>query len=103
MWRNCHLRIFIITQDLTADSANAAAEILSNTLRQRRLFDVGVELILADDEMTEPCTYAWTSRFEDKHTFLHELHTGEDADAMWRKERIPLEIAGLFSKSEAAA
>lgn len=34
------------------------------TLRERRLFDVEVEVILADDSMIEPYTYDWTLRVE---------------------------------------
>ena len=34
------------------------------TLRERRLFDVDVEVILADDAMIEPYTYDWTLRVE---------------------------------------
>jgi len=91
-WRKCHLRIFTLAEGVNEAQAKSAAEMLGQTLRKRRLFDVDVEVILADDEMIEPYTYDWTLRVEERHKFLSQLHpaTGEATEA------IPLEIDDLF-------
>lgn len=94
-WRKCHLRVFTITEGVSEEEAQAAAELLTKTLRQRRLFDVDVEVILADDEMIEPYTYDWTLRVEDRHKFLEQL--GKQGGDVRSKEAIPLEIDDLFS------
>uniref|UniRef100_A0A7S1R5U7 Uncharacterized protein n=1 Tax=Alexandrium catenella TaxID=2925 RepID=A0A7S1R5U7_ALECA len=95
-WRKCHLRVFTITEGVSAEEARAAAELLTKTLRQRRLFDVDVEVILADDEMIAPYTYDWTLRVEDRHKFLEQLGREGVVDAR-SKEALPLEIDDLFS------
>jgi len=95
IWRNCHLRVFTVTEDVSAERAKKAAQALTRTLRQRRLVDVEVEVILADDDMIEPFTYDWTLRVEDRHKFLQRLHPGRSA-----KESIPLEIDDLFALEE---
>jgi len=64
---------FTITGNVTEEKAKHAAEQLSKTLRQHRLFDVDVEVILADDDLIEPYTHDWTLRVQDRHKFLEEL------------------------------
>lgn len=97
-WRKCHLRVFTITEGVSEEEAKAAARLLTTTLKQRRLFDVDVEVILADDEMIEPYTYDWTLRVEDRHRFLEQLGREGVVDAI-RKDAIPLEIDDLFTES----
>eukprot|EP00928_Gymnodinium_smaydae_P042533 TRINITY_DN28616_c0_g1_i1.p1 TRINITY_DN28616_c0_g1~~TRINITY_DN28616_c0_g1_i1.p1 ORF type:complete len:1057 (-),score=145.90 TRINITY_DN28616_c0_g1_i1:289-2988(-) len=91
-WRKCHLRVFTITENVSAEQADKAAELLTRTLRQRRLFDVDVEVILADDEVMEPFTFDNGERIADRRTFL-ETHTRPGMEA---KEAIPMEIDDLF-------
>lgn len=74
IWRTCHLRVFTITEGVSEAKANEAADKLTETLRKRRLFDVDVEVILADEEMLKPYTYDQTLRMEDRHKFLDNLH-----------------------------
>lgn len=92
IWRQCHLRVFTIAEGVTADSAMEAAGRLTKTLEKSRLFDVDVEVILADDEMIEPYTYDWTLRVEERHRFLRQLHMPE-------REKIPYEFDDLFGES----
>jgi len=98
IWRKCHLRVFTITEGVSEEEAKAAAQLLTKTLRQRRLFEVDVEVILADDEMIQPYTYDWTLRAEDRHKFLEQLEK-EGLGDVKRKEAIPLEINDLFEDS----
>jgi len=95
-WRKCHLRVFTITEGVSEKEAKAAGELLTKTLRQRRLFDVDVEVILADDEMIEPYTHDWTLRVENRHNFLQQLGR-EGLVEPKEKEAIPLEIDDLFA------
>jgi len=98
IWRQCHIRIFTITEGVSEDRAKNAAKLLTQTLRQRRLFDVDVEVIIADDEMISPYTYDWTLRVDQRHKFVEQLHGGKD-----RKggiDAIPLEIDDLFKEAD---
>eukprot|EP00928_Gymnodinium_smaydae_P075952 TRINITY_DN5897_c0_g3_i1.p1 TRINITY_DN5897_c0_g3~~TRINITY_DN5897_c0_g3_i1.p1 ORF type:complete len:1102 (-),score=265.99 TRINITY_DN5897_c0_g3_i1:399-3605(-) len=95
-WRKCHLRVFTITENVSAEQADKAAQLLTRTLRQRRLFDVDVEVILADDEMIEPFTFDSTERVQDRHTFLE----ANARPGMEAKEAIPMEIADLFQMQQ---
>jgi len=95
VWRKCHLRVFTITEGVSEEHARAAAALLSKTLRQRRLFDVDVEVILADDEMITPYTWEWTLRLEDRRTFVQQLHKEKRVDVR-QVEAVPLEIDDLF-------
>eukprot|EP00442_Polarella_glacialis_P058745 CAMPEP_0115056568 /NCGR_PEP_ID=MMETSP0227-20121206/5267_1 /TAXON_ID=89957 /ORGANISM="Polarella glacialis, Strain CCMP 1383" /LENGTH=985 /DNA_ID=CAMNT_0002441259 /DNA_START=191 /DNA_END=3148 /DNA_ORIENTATION=+ len=97
-WRKCHIRVFTLAEDVSAEEAKAAGERLTKTLRERNLFDVDVEVILADDEMIEPYTYDWTLRVEDRHQFLSRLHPG--TGRVEHRESIPLEIDDLFALEE---
>lgn len=73
MWRNCKLRVFTITETVEQEHAEAAAAALTKTLRQKRLADVNVEVILADAELITPFTFDWTIRAEERLRFLEEL------------------------------
>jgi hypothetical protein len=73
VWRRCHLRVFTITEGVTQEGAKRAAALLTKTLRQRRLFDVDVEVILADHEMLEPYTHDWTLKVEERHKYKEQL------------------------------
>lgn len=99
IWRQCHIRIFTITEGVSEERAKNAAELLTRTLRQRRLFEVDVEVVIVDDEMIQPYTYDWTLRVDQRHKFVEQLHgskaTKEGIDA------IPLEIDDLFKMEEA--
>ncbi|CAE7714977.1 SLC12A4 [Symbiodinium microadriaticum] len=94
-WRQSQIRVFTLAEDVSEEKAKAAGEFLSRTLRERRLFDVEVEVILADDAMIQPYTYDWTWRVEGRHQFLSSLRV-EPAAA----ESIPLEIDDLFVVDE---
>merc|ERR1719240_2458540 len=48
IWRNCQLRVFTITERVDEERAKLAATTLTKTLRQRRLAEIDVEVILAD-------------------------------------------------------
>merc|ERR1719229_2225567 len=58
-WRSCHLRVFTVAENISKETAKGAAEVLSQTLRQHRLLDVDVEVIILDADMIEPYTYDW--------------------------------------------
>jgi len=95
IWRSCHLRVFTVAENVSETRAKGAAELLSRTLRERRLCDVDVEVILLDDEMIEPYTNDWTLRVEERHRFLKEVNpTACEMDL----EPIPLAIDDLFDK-----
>jgi len=96
VWRKCHLRIFTITENVTEEKAKRAAEQLSKTLRQRRLFDVDVEVILADEELIQPYTHDTKLRLHDRHQFLEGLQKEEKKDVP-HMEPIPLEIDDLLN------
>lgn len=93
-WRNCALRVFSLAENVSEERAKAAAELLTRTLREKRLFDVDVEVILADDDMIEPYTYDWTLRVEERNYYLDQLRkkTGQSNPV----ETLPLEIDELF-------
>jgi len=91
VWRSCHLRVFTVAENVSEERAKGAGEVLTQTLRQRRLIDVDVEVILLDHEIMEPYTFDWTLRVEDRHRFLRELHPNSR-----QLEPIPLEIDDLF-------
>jgi len=99
VWRQCHLRVFTITEGVTAEQA------LTKTLREKRLFEVNVEVILVEGDTIEPYTHDWTLRVEDRRKFLAQLHgenslyRGESSTNL-RKESIPLEIDELFNEVE---
>jgi len=95
-WRQSQIRVFTLAENVTEDRAKSAGEVLSRTLRERRLFDVDVEVILADDAMIEPYTYDWTLRVEGRHHFLSSR--GQQA-----AESIPWEIDDLFVVDELTA
>jgi len=94
IWRQCHIRIFTITEGVSEERAKNAAKLLTETLRARRLFDVDVEVIIADDEMIEPYTYDWTLRVNERHKFVEQLHGGQSRKS--GIDAIPLEIDDLF-------
>ncbi|CAE7201565.1 Slc12a5 [Symbiodinium sp. CCMP2592] len=94
-WRQSQIRVFTLAEDVSEEKAKAAGEFLSRTLRERRLFDVEVEVILADDAMIQPYTYDWTWRVEGRHQFLSSLRVAPAA-----AESIPLEIDDLFVVDE---
>ncbi|CAK9010272.1 Solute carrier family 12 member 6 (Electroneutral potassium-chloride cotransporter 3) (K-Cl cotransporter 3) [Durusdinium trenchii] len=95
-WRQSQIRVFTLAENVSEERAKSAGEVLSRTLRERRLFDVDVEVILADDAMIEPYTYDWTLRVEGRHHFLNSR--GQRA-----AESIPLEIDDLFVVDELTA
>merc|ERR1719215_1746494 len=99
IWRQCHMRVFTITEGVTEEQAKDAAELLTNTLRDRRLFDVDVEVILIDDDMIEPYTHDWTLREEERHRFLNELNQSRGGVGH-RAESIPLEVDDLFHMAQ---
>merc|ERR1712218_151340 len=72
-WLLMQHRVFTICEAVTQEEAEAAAESLTAALRQQRLFDVDVEVILADDEMIQPFTQDLTLREEERHKFLQEV------------------------------
>jgi len=96
VWRSCHLRVFTITEGVTAEQAKLAATFLTRTLRQRRLFDVDVEVILADDEMIEPYTYDWTLRVEERNKFMEQLNNQRGKAPAISKD-LPQQIDELFT------
>eukprot|EP00437_Effrenium_voratum_P000844 CAMPEP_0181433456 /NCGR_PEP_ID=MMETSP1110-20121109/19301_1 /TAXON_ID=174948 /ORGANISM="Symbiodinium sp., Strain CCMP421" /LENGTH=1044 /DNA_ID=CAMNT_0023556909 /DNA_START=133 /DNA_END=3267 /DNA_ORIENTATION=+ len=98
IWRQCHIRIFTITEGVSEERAKNAAKLLTETLRQRRLFDVDVEVVLVDDEMIQPYTYDWTLRVEQRHKFVEQLHGVKSMNV----DAIPLEIDDLFKMEEEA-
>ncbi|CAE7634116.1 Slc12a5, partial [Symbiodinium pilosum] len=99
LWRQCHIRIFTITEGVSEERAKNAAELLTRTLRQRRLFEVDVEVVIVDDEMIQPYTYDWTLRVDQRHKFVEQLHGSKAAkDGI---DAIPLEIDDLFKMEEA--
>jgi len=100
VWRQCHLRIFTIAENVTAEKAEAAAAVLTKTLKERRLFDVDVEVIIADDELIHPFTADQNKHLTDRHNYLNKLHRGEDAETMHRHETIPMELADLLKMEE---
>lgn len=95
-WRQSQIRVFTLAENVSEDRAKAAGEVLSRTLRERRLFDVDVEVILADDAMIEPYTYDWTLRVEGRHHFL-------SSRGQKTAEAIPWEIDDLFVVDELTA
>jgi len=101
IWRKCHLRVFTITEAVSEEKAKRAAEHLSKTLRQRRLFDVDVEVIVADGEMIEPYFFDYTVRVEDRHNFLKGLQK-EEKKEMPQIDPIPLDINDLFNMGDSA-
>mmetsp|Transcript_40242 Transcript_40242/g.93196 ORF Transcript_40242/g.93196 Transcript_40242/m.93196 type:complete len:1057 (+) Transcript_40242:94-3264(+) len=101
IWRQCHIRIFTITEGVSEERAKNAAELLTRTLRQRRLFEVDVEVVIVDDEMIQPYTYDWTLRVDQRHKFLEQLHGPQAAKE--NIDAIPLEIDDLFKMEQASA
>ena len=99
MWRNCHIRIFTITEGVSEERAKNAAKLLAETLRNRRLFDVDVEVVIVDDEMIQPYTYDWSLRVDQRHKFVQQLHGAQGLNA----DAIPLEIDDLFKMEEEVA
>jgi hypothetical protein len=102
VWRQCHIRVFTITEGVTPEQAKSAAEMLTKTLRARRLFDVDVEVILADHDIIEPLTHDWTLREEERHKYLQQLQEEEHVDVR-QLEAIPLEINDLFKMGQSSA
>jgi len=72
VWRTCHLRVFTITAGVSESKAKASAENLTETLRRRRLFDVDVEVILADKEVLQPYMQ---HDMDERSKFLEGLNT----------------------------
>ena len=99
MWRNCQIRIFTITEGVSEERAKNAAKLLAETLRNRRLFDVDVEVVIVDDEMIQPYTYDWSLRLDQRHKFVQQLHGAQAVNA----DAIPLEIDDLFKMEEEKA
>jgi potassium/chloride transporter 4/5/6 len=56
IWRGCQLRVFTVTQGVSKEQAQQAAQSLTAILRQRRLGEVPVEVIIADGAMIDPFT-----------------------------------------------
>lgn len=102
IWRGCHIRVFTITDGVDAEKAKAAAKSLSKVLRARRLADIDVEVILADEDMLDPYTHDYTLRVEERHKFLAELNNkGSKAPTKSAPtETMPCEIEDLFSMEE---
>ncbi|CAK9072226.1 unnamed protein product [Durusdinium trenchii] len=96
MWRQCHIRVFTITEGVSEERAKNAAKLLAETLRNRRLFDVDVEVVIVDDEMIQPYTYDWSLRVDQRHKFVQQLHGAQGLNA----DAIPLEIDDLFKMEE---
>lgn len=96
MWRQCHIRVFTITKGVSEERAKNAAKLLAETLRNRRLFDVDVEVVIVDDEMIQPYTYDWSLRVDQRHKFVQQLHGAQGLNA----DAIPLEIDDLFKMEE---
>lgn len=92
MWRTCHLRVFTITEGVDEAKAKGVAELLKKTLRQRRLFDVDVEVILADTEMLQPYSYDWTVRVEERQQFLQQQ--------LGHSSKAALELDDLFKRDD---
>lgn len=97
IWRNCKLRVFTITETVDAERAKLAATALTKTLRQRRLAEVNVEVILADPELITPFTYDWTIRADERAMYMEKLQAGNNRAAVARREAaIPQAIDELF-------
>jgi len=103
VWRRCHLRVFTITEGVTQEKAQLAAKMLTKTLRQRRLFDVDVEVILADHEMLENYTYDRTLKAEERRKYMEQLHELHPSDPRYDKNAHMLtvdEIDDIFQMDD---
>lgn len=101
IWKKCQIRVFTICEYVTADEAKEAAEALTLALRQQRLFDVDVEVILADDEMIQPFTQDLTLREEERHKFMQEVRESRGGVKFQKQEEaIPMEIDDLFRHAQ---
>eukprot|EP00929_Paragymnodinium_shiwhaense_P111850 TRINITY_DN8013_c0_g1_i1.p1 TRINITY_DN8013_c0_g1~~TRINITY_DN8013_c0_g1_i1.p1 ORF type:complete len:1128 (+),score=266.09 TRINITY_DN8013_c0_g1_i1:221-3604(+) len=98
VWRQCHLRVFTVTEGVSPEKAERAGELLTKTLRQRRLFDVEVEVILIDEDTVQAC--GGRQRTQDRHKFLKTLYPQENEEDMHRRESIPFEIEDLLRQEE---
>lgn len=94
-WRKCRIRVFTIAENVTDEQAKGAGEVLARTLRQKKLFDAHVEVIIVDDIMIQPFTYDWTLRVEDRHAYLKLLQKDKGGNPS-RLEKIPCAIDDLF-------
>eukprot|EP00929_Paragymnodinium_shiwhaense_P023718 TRINITY_DN14788_c0_g1_i3.p1 TRINITY_DN14788_c0_g1~~TRINITY_DN14788_c0_g1_i3.p1 ORF type:complete len:727 (+),score=88.88 TRINITY_DN14788_c0_g1_i3:1489-3669(+) len=95
IWRSCNLRVFTIAENVSSEQAAVAGKVLTRSLRKHRLFDVEVEVILADDEMIEPYTFDWQMRFEERQQFLRQLDVARMPH--WQ-EQLPLDVDDLFNR-----
>jgi hypothetical protein len=87
IWRGCQLRVFTVTQGVSIEQAQQAAESLTGILRQRRLGEVPVEVIVADGAMLDPFTSGRCQR---------------TADAGQQEGRMPMRVQELFDPEQAS-
>jgi len=89
IWRGCQLRVFTVTQGVSIEQAQQAAQSLTTILRQRRLGEVPVEVIIADGAMMDPFTSGRCVRT------VKEVGQQE--------ARMPMSVQELFDLEQASA
>jgi len=97
-WRRCHLRVFTICENISAESARYVEETLGGILRSQRIFDISVEVILADDEMAQmaaPYTRDRTARADNRNTYLSKLSQDHRGTRTF-EDTIPLTVDALL-------
>jgi len=106
IWRGCHLRVYTITENIGAKHAEEAGRALTNILRQRRLVDVNVEVIEADDAMLEPFNYDKKKRAlkRQKSLTVQAVDSkGRTKKGLQRSKSLPVEVSELLQEAADAA
>jgi len=94
IWSKCHMRVFTISEDVTHENAQIAATRLTETLRQRRLFDVDVEVVILETGMAEP--------FAREDSLRKGPSSGKMSPKSMDVERIPQKAKDLFEEALSA-
>eukprot|EP00397_Hematodinium_sp_SG-2012_P004422 GEMP01004434.1.p1 GENE.GEMP01004434.1~~GEMP01004434.1.p1 ORF type:complete len:740 (+),score=83.74 GEMP01004434.1:1706-3925(+) len=100
VWTNCHIRVFTVTENCDPAKATRAAQVLSAILRKKRLADVDVEVIIADNEVMEPYT-ADRSFFTERQKWFQDLQQMGLINEDRVKQKgilLPVEIDDLFAE-----
>ena len=67
VWRHCSVRVFVVVENVSKETAEEAAETVRGVFKRKRILaNVTVEAVILSEQMIEPYTYDWTLKVDQR-------------------------------------